>query len=63
MIDTSSVIEMFNTLPEDKRAEVFDFIKFLKYQMAKDRILESDKESRLAFQSIDDLMDAIDNAD
>lgn len=63
MIDTSSVIEMFNTLPEDKRAEVFDFIKFLKYQMAKDRILESDKESRLAFQSVDDLMDAIDNAD
>ncbi len=57
------MVNMFNTLPDEKKEEVIDFIKFLKYQEAKKRILKSDEEPRLTFQSTDDLMNAIDNAD
>jgi len=61
-MDSAKLIEIINTLPQDKQAEVLDFVKFLKYQLAKERILASDKEERLSFDTIDELMNAIDNA-
>ena len=61
-MDTSKIIEMLDALPEDKQAEVLDFVRFLKYQTAKERILASDKEKRISFDNVDELMSAIDNA-
>ncbi len=62
-MEKTKIIEILDTLPEDKQAEVLDFVKFIKYQMAKERILASDKEERLDFHSVDELMSAIENAD
>ena len=62
-MNTANILEIINTLPEDKKEEVIDFIEFLKHRAAKDRILASDKEERLTFHSVDELMNAIDNAD
>jgi hypothetical protein len=62
-MEDAKILEIIETLPEDKKAEVIDFIKFLKYRMAKERILASDKEERIAFDSVDELIKAIDNAD
>jgi hypothetical protein len=61
-MDTAKLMEIISTLPQDKQTEVLDFVKFLKYQLAKERILASDKEERLSFDSIDELMNAINNA-
>jgi hypothetical protein len=61
-MDTSKIIEILDALPEDKQAEVLDFVRFLKYQTAKERILAFDKEERISFGKVDDLMTAIDNA-
>ncbi len=60
-MNTAEIIEIINTLPENRKAEVADFIKFLRYQIAKERLLASDREGRLTFQSVDELIDAIDN--
>ena len=62
-MDTSKIVEMLNGLPEDKQAEVLDFVRFLKYQEAKARILSSDSEDRISFDNVDGLMSAIENAD
>lgn len=62
-MDTTKIKEMLDGLPENKQAEVLDFVKFLKYQDARERILSSDKEDRVAFDSTDALMSAIENAD
>ncbi|MDP2167295.1 MAG: DUF2281 domain-containing protein [Thermodesulfovibrionales bacterium] len=59
----AKIIEILETLPEERQAEVIDFINFLKHQIAKDRILASDKEERIGFDNVDALMKAIDNAD
>ena len=61
-MDKAKIIELIDGLPEEQQAEVIDFAKFLKYQSAKARILSSDKEGRIAFDSTDDLLNAIDNA-
>lgn len=57
------MLEIFKTLPEDKKIEVFDFVNFLKHRTVKKRILESNKEPRVTFHNTDELMSAIDNAD
>ncbi len=62
-MNTAEIIEIINTLPKNKKEEVVDFVKFLKYELAKKRILASDKEDRLTFHNVDELMNAIDNAD
>ncbi|MBF0473946.1 MAG: hypothetical protein HQK93_09500 [Nitrospirae bacterium] len=62
-MDTNTLLEIFNALPEKNQLEAIDFMNFLRYQSAKKRILSSDKEPRLTFNSIDDLMSTIDNAD
>ncbi len=62
-MEPAEVLDLINTLPEDKQAEVVDFIKFLEYQITKERIIASDKETRRTFNSVDGLMTAIDNAD
>ena len=62
-MDTAKIKEILDGLPENKQTEVLDFVKFLKYQDAKDRILASDKEDRVPFNNTDTLMSAIDNAD
>ncbi len=62
-MDTVKIKEMLDALPEKRQEEVLDFVRFLKYQDAKDRILASDKEARTEFENTDELMSAIDNAD
>ena len=62
-MDTAEIIKALNSLPEDKKTEVLDYVKFLKYQAAKERILASDKEKLVTFQNVEELMAAIDNAD
>jgi len=62
-MDLNTVLEIFNALPENNQLAAVDFMNFLRYQSAKERILSSDKEPRLTFNSIDDLMSAVDNAD
>ncbi|MBF0608290.1 MAG: hypothetical protein SFH39_03640 [Candidatus Magnetobacterium sp. LHC-1] len=62
-MDTAKVVDIFNELPESKQMEVIDFINFLRHQEIKERILKSDKEPRLSFNNIEELMQAIDNAD
>ena len=62
-MDTARIKELLDGLPENRQSEVLDFIRFLKYQDAKERILASDKEGRVGFKDTDELMSAIDNAD
>ena len=62
-MDTAKIKEILDGLPENRQAEVFDFVRFLKYQDARERILSSDKEDRVHFDNTDALMSAIDNAD
>ncbi len=62
-MDTAEIIKVLNSLPEDKQAEALDYVKFLKYQAAKERIIASDKEALLTFQNVEELMAAIENAD
>jgi len=62
-MDTDEIIKVLNSLPEDKQTEVLDYVKFLKYQAAKERILASDKKELLTFQNVEELMAAIENAD
>ncbi|MBF0336311.1 MAG: hypothetical protein HQL05_00625 [Nitrospirae bacterium] len=63
MADATTIIDMFNELSDTKKSEVIDFIRFMKYQEAKDRILTSNQEERLTFNSVEELMQAIDDAD
>ena len=62
-MDTTKIKEILDGLPEDRQAEVLDFVKFLKYQDARERIISSDKEGRVPFDNTDALMNAINNAD
>jgi len=62
-MDSKTILEIFNAPPENNQLEAVDFMNFLRYQSAKERILNSDKKHRLTFNSVDDLMSAIDNAD
>ncbi|MBF0342898.1 MAG: DUF2281 domain-containing protein [Nitrospirae bacterium] len=62
-MDLTTIIDLFNELPENRKSEVVDFINFLRYQETKNRMLKSDKEPSLTFNSVADLMQAIDNAD
>ncbi|MBF0593194.1 MAG: hypothetical protein HQL02_14020 [Nitrospirae bacterium] len=62
MADTT-MIDMFNELSDTKKSEVIDFIRFMRYQEAKDRILKSNQEERLTFNNAEELLKAIDDAD
>ncbi|MBF0556238.1 MAG: hypothetical protein HQK96_17095 [Nitrospirae bacterium] len=62
-IDTNTMLDMFDTLSESRKVEVMDFINFLNYQETKSRIMESDNEPRISFNSTDALMQAIEDAD
>ena len=60
---TEEIIEIFDSLPKEKQVEALDFIRFLKYRAVKERILASDKEERISFDNVDELVKAIENAD
>ena len=60
---TEEIIEIFDSLPEEKQVEALDFIRYLKYRAVKERILVSDKEERISFDNVDELIKAIENAD
>ncbi len=53
------ITDLIKTLPEEKQVEVLDFVKFLKSQTAKDRILAADKKERLTFDSVEELMNSM----
>ena len=53
------ITDLIKTLPEEKQVEVLDFVRFLKSQAAKDRILAADKEERLTFNSVHELMNSM----
>ncbi|KJU82278.1 hypothetical protein MBAV_005523 [Candidatus Magnetobacterium bavaricum] len=63
MTDATTIVDMLNELSDTRKSEVIDFIRFVKYQEAKDKILKSNQEERLTFNSVEELMQAIDDAD
>ena len=61
-MDSQIIMKMFNELAQSRQEEVIDFIRFLKYQQSKEQILKADQEGKISYSNIDELMDAIDNA-
>jgi len=55
------IVKIYNELPSDKQNEITDFMQFLKYQTAKERILNADQEEKEDFESVDQLMESIEN--
>ncbi|MBF0538417.1 MAG: hypothetical protein HQL03_09230 [Nitrospirae bacterium] len=62
LVKFEQMIDMFNELSDTKKSEVIDFIRFMRYQEAKDRILKSNQEERLTFNNAEELIKAIDDA-
>ncbi len=54
-------MELIDTLSEEQQAEVVDFANFLKHHSERARILASDKEKRIAFDSAEALLNSADD--